>query len=170
MPDEINIVPYDPNWPIIFYQEKALLENALDDNIIEIIHFGSTAVTGLSAKPIIDIMIIVKSFIHAKDYIPILQALNYVYWDQDPKGSKRMFFVKGMPPYGKQRTHHIHIIQSDNEEFLSHLNFCQYLNDHPNIAKQYENLKKDLSLRYINDREAYTQAKTDFINLYTKSS
>ncbi len=145
MPDEIHIAPYDPKWSIVFQTEKTLLQQALDDNLIDIQHIGSTAVPGLPAKPIIDIMIIVKSLINAKtDYPSILKKLDYVYWTEDPKANKRMFLVKGMPPYGNLRTHHLHIIQPDNYEFMQRSNFVEYLCKHAEIVKEYEKVKPEL--------------------------
>ncbi len=171
MPDSISIESYSPQWPEFFEQEKRQLQNLLnDDNITSIEHIGSTAVYGLSAKPIIDIMILVRSFEKAKlNYIPLLERLEYVYWDEDPKAEHRMFFVKGMPPYGERRTHHIHIVQHDNTEFTDRLKFRDHLKTHPKDAKAYETLKIELSKRYPEDREAYTSAKSEFIRTVMKN-
>ncbi len=97
--DEIVILEYDLNWPKMFELEAEKLKKLLDrDLLIEIEHFGSTAVPDLSAKPIIDILVGVKSVEKAKSIIPVLESIDYVYWQENPN-PERMFFVKGMPPF-----------------------------------------------------------------------
>ena len=137
--------------------------------IVGIEHFGSTAVPGLAAKPIIDILIAVRSLARAKITMiePIL-ALGYVYWSENPK-TDRMFFVKGMPPYGERRTHHVHITEPDGEMWQRRLAFRDYLRANPDEARRYEALKRDLAARFPADREAYTGAKTGTVEaIYLK--
>jgi GrpB-like predicted nucleotidyltransferase (UPF0157 family) len=162
--DEVEIVPYDPAWPAQFAMEADRLRAALDaELIVGIEHFGSTAVSGLAAKPIIDILIAVRSLAHDKATIiePII-ALGYVYWSENPK-TDRMFFVKGMPPYGERRTHHIHITEPDGEMWQHRLAFRDYLRANPDEADRYEALKRDLAATFPADREAYTVAKSDYV-------
>jgi GrpB-like predicted nucleotidyltransferase (UPF0157 family) len=120
--DDVRIVPYDPAWPALFRIEATRLRAALDPDLgLGIEHFGSTAVPGLAAKPIIDILIAVASLARAKaTMVEPVQALGYVYWAENPKPD-RMFFVKGMPPYGERRTHHVHITQPDGEMWTRRL-------------------------------------------------
>jgi GrpB-like predicted nucleotidyltransferase (UPF0157 family) len=167
MSDEIKIVPYNSEWPLLFQKEKAELLSALDDlNILEIAHVGSTAVPKLSAKPIIDMMLIVKSLSDAKEMlISPLSQLDYVYWPDNPK-TDRMFFVKGMPPYGKQRTHHIHVFETGHEEIAKREKFISILKTDEFARKEYQTLKLKLAEMHNTDREAYTEAKTDFIQKY----
>ncbi|MER3495147.1 MAG: GrpB family protein [Mastigocladus sp. ERB_26_2] len=160
--DEVVIVEYDPRWQIMFAEEATLIWQVLDsDLVVEIEHIGSTAIPGLAAKPVIDIMVGVRSLEDAKQAIPVLEALDYVYWRDDPR-SGRMFFVKGMPPYGKRRTHHIHIVEAYGEFWQRKL-FRDYLRIHPEEAKRYEALKRDLAARFPTDREAYTNGKSEYI-------
>jgi GrpB-like predicted nucleotidyltransferase (UPF0157 family) len=162
--DDVEIVPYDPAWPGLFAVEAARLRAALDaELIVGIEHFGSTAVPGLAAKPIIDILIAVQSLARAKATMiqPIL-ALGYVYWSENPDGD-RMFFVKGMPPYGERRTHHIHITEPGGEMWQRRLAFRDYLRANSDEARRYELLKRDLAARFPTDREAYTEAKTEYV-------
>ncbi|MDM9379545.1 GrpB family protein [Chlorogloeopsis sp. ULAP01] len=162
MSDEIDIVEYEPRWQAMFAQEAARLQQALgDDLVVEIEHIGSTAVPGLAAKPIIDIMIGVQTLADAKAVIPLMEALGYVYWRDNPCLA-RMFFVKGMPPYGKQRTHHVHIVEAYGEFWQRKL-FRDYLRIHSDEAKRYEALKRDLAACFRTDREAYTEAKSEYI-------
>jgi GrpB-like predicted nucleotidyltransferase (UPF0157 family) len=168
--DDVEIVPYDPTWPALFAAEAERLRSALDpDQVLGIEHFGSTAVPGLAAKPIIDILIAVASLPIAKATMvePIL-ALGYVYWAENPKPD-RMFFVKGMPPYGERRTHHIHITEPDGEMWRRRLPFRDHLRADPDEARRYEALKRDLARRYPADRERYSDAKTDYVEaIYRK--
>jgi GrpB-like predicted nucleotidyltransferase (UPF0157 family) len=162
--DDVEIVPYDPAWPALFAMEAGRLRATLDSGlIVGIEHFGSTSVPGLAAKPIIDILIAVGSLARAKATIiePIL-ALGYVYWSENPK-TDRMFFVKGMPPYGHRRTHHIHITEPDGEIWQRRLAFRDYLRANPDEAHRYEMLKYDLAARFPEDRDGYTDAKTDYV-------
>ncbi|MEH2240967.1 GrpB family protein [Nostoc sp.] len=160
--DEVNIVEYDPGWQTLFTEEAARIWQALgNDLVVQIEHIGSTAVPGMAAKPIIDIMVGVHSLVNAKSAVPILESLGYVYWREDPRPG-RMFFVKGMPPYGKQRTHHVHIVEVESE-FWERKLFCDYLRRHPEEAKLYEALKRDLVVKFRSDREAYTNGKNDYI-------
>src|SRR5215472_15327902 len=99
--DEVEIVNYDPRWPLLFDEEARRLRAVLDPSlIVGLEHFGSTSIRGLSAKPIIDILIAVRSLADAKDtFVEALRHLDYVYWPDNPR-KDRMFFVKGMPPFG----------------------------------------------------------------------
>jgi len=164
MTDHVEIVPYDPVWATLFIVEAERLRTALDPGqVLGIEHFGSTAVPGLAAKPIIDILIAVRSLALAKTTMvqPIV-ALGYVYWADNPK-TDRMFFVKGMPPYGERRTHHVHITEPDGEMWRRRLAFRDYLRADPGEARRYEALKRDLAARFPTDRERYTDAKTEYV-------
>ena len=169
--DEIEIVDYDPRWPTMFAEEAALVSQALDpDLLIGVEHFGSTAIPGMAAKPIIDILIAVRSLAEARaTVVEPLQRLDYVFWADNPK-TDRMFFVKGMPPYGARRTHHVHITEPTGEMWLR-LTFRDYLRTRPDEAQRYERLKRDLAVVHHADREAYTDAKAAFVKeILTKAS
>jgi GrpB-like predicted nucleotidyltransferase (UPF0157 family) len=117
--DEVEIVDYDPRWPLLFDEEAKRLRAVLDPSlIVGLEHFGSTAISGLSAKPIIDILISVRSLAAAQaSFVEALRNLDYVYWANNPK-KDRMFFVKGMPPFGSRRSHHVHVTEPDGESPL----------------------------------------------------
>jgi len=161
--DEVDIVNYDPGWPILFEEEAKRLRAVLDSSlIVGLEHFGSTSVPGLSAKPIIDILIAVRSLAEAQaSFVEALGKLDYVYWADNPK-KDRMFFVKGMPPFGSKRSHHVHITEPHGEMW-QRLAFRNYLRAHPEEAETYERLKRRLATEHQQDREAYTDAKSDYI-------
>jgi GrpB-like predicted nucleotidyltransferase (UPF0157 family)/RimJ/RimL family protein N-acetyltransferase len=162
--DSIELVPYDPQWPKMAELEiKKLREILPTDYIIDIQHVGSTAIPGILAKPIIDIQITVDSLAAIKQRaIDALKTCDYVYWAEDPDPEK-MFFVKGMPPFGEKRTHHLHIIEPKSKRGQTRIIFRDYLIAHPEVAHEYEQLKIKLAREYTYDREQYTDAKTQFI-------
>jgi GrpB-like predicted nucleotidyltransferase (UPF0157 family) len=140
--DEIEIVDDDPRWPVLFDEEAKRLRAVLDPSlIVRLEHFGSTAIPGLAAKPIVDILIAVRSLAEAQaTFVEALRKLDYVYWADNPK-QDRMFFVKGMPPFGSRRSHHVHVTEP-LEEMWQRLAFRDYLRAHPEEAATYERLKK----------------------------
>jgi GrpB-like predicted nucleotidyltransferase (UPF0157 family) len=160
--DEVKIEEYNPSWPAQFRLESTILRRLLGDrSIVEIEHIGSTAVPGLAAKPIVDIMIAVPSLSKAiRDCIPIMESLDYAYWSDNPN-SDRMFFVKGLPPNGP-RTFHVHMVERKGE-LVNRLLFRDYLRINADEAARYEKLKRNLANQFPGDRDAYTQAKTEYI-------
>ena len=160
--DEIELIEYDPQWPGRFSEEASRLRQVLDPEIVlEIEHVGSTAVPSLCAKPVIDILIVVSSVADARRAIEPLQSLGYIFWSDNPR-KDRLFFVKGMPPHGTARTHHLHFMERGTEAKEYRL-FRDYLRAHQCAARQYAVLKRRLATAHWNDREAYTDAKTVFV-------
>ncbi len=160
--DEVIIVEYEPLWPVLFEQEATRLRQILAQKLLICIeHFGSTAVPGLAAKPVIDLLVGVHSLTLAKQVaVSQLEALGYSYWPDNPD-PRRMFFVKGLPPNGP-RTHHIHMVEP-NSELWERLLFRDYLRQHLDEAQRYANLKRDLAQRFTTDREAYTSGKAEYV-------
>jgi GrpB-like predicted nucleotidyltransferase (UPF0157 family) len=161
--DEVELVNYDPRWPVLFDEEAKRLRAVLDPSLIlGLEHFGSTAVPDLSAKPIIDILIAVRSLTDAQaSFVEALRNLDYVYWAENPK-QDRMFFVKGMPPFGSRRSHHVHVTEPHGEMW-QRLAFRDYLRAHPEEAATYQRLKRRLAAEHQTDREAYTVAKSAYV-------
>jgi GrpB-like predicted nucleotidyltransferase (UPF0157 family) len=161
--DEVEIVDYDPRWPLLFDEEARRLRAVLDPSpIVGLEHFGSTAIPGLSAKPIIDILIAARSLAAAQaSFVEALRKLDYVYWADNPK-KDRMFFVKGMPPFGSKRSHHVHVTEPQGEMW-QRLAFRDYLRAHPEEAETYGRLKKRLAAEHQTDREVYTDAKSAYV-------
>ncbi len=160
--DEVIIVDYNLLWPVLFEQEAIRLRQFLNEKLIICVeHFGSTAVPGLAAKPIIDLLVGVHSLAQAKQVaVPPLEALGYSYWRDNPDPG-RMFFVQGLPPNGP-RTHHIHMVEL-NSLLWERLLFRDFLRKYPDEAKRYAYLKCDLAHQFQRDREAYTNAKAEYI-------
>jgi GrpB-like predicted nucleotidyltransferase (UPF0157 family) len=162
--DSIHITHYNPEWVRLAEAEIETLKHTFQDNdwLVDIQHIGSTAVPGLSAKPIIDILIGARSLEEAGQAIQPIEALGYQFWADNPNFEK-MFFVKGMPPFGPGRTHHIHIVKYGSDYWRARLLFRDYLRDHPQESQRYADLKYKLMHVYLDDREAYTDAKYDYI-------
>ena len=164
--EDVAIVPCDPQWPQLFEQEKSHLLSCLPRELIRRFeHFGSTAVPGLAAKPIIDMLIEVTSLDETRKIIvPILEAQRYDYFWRPTAGDDvppfYAWFIK-RDAHGI-RTHHLHMVERDFEHW-QRLLFRDYLIEHPEIAKEYEALKLRLAGEFPNDRVAYTRGKTEFI-------
>ncbi len=167
--DSIELVPYRPEWVDLARAEIQMLRRLLPSSeLLDIQHVGSTAIPNIHAKPIIDIQIAVKSLAIIKPIaIERLTSQSYVYWHDNPD-VERMFFVKGMPPFGDKRTHHVHIVEPTSKHWQEKLQFRDYLCLHPEAAKEYETLKINLAKHYAYDREGYTDAKAVFINTILK--
>ncbi len=163
--DSIELVPYRSEWHNLAEQEIKKLRDILPaHHILDMQHVGSTAIPGIRSKPIIDIQIAVDSLIAIKPIaITALKKLDYEYWSDNPD-TERMFFVKGMPPFGDKRTHHVHIVESTSRHWQEKIQFRDYLMTHPEAAREYEALKLQLANQHVYDREKYTNAKTQFIN------
>lgn len=163
--DSIELVPYNHDWPMKAVKEIKLLQSILPcEQIIDIQHVGSTAIPEIMAKPIIDIQIAAKSLEAIKlSAIPILKNQDYEYWKENPD-PERLFFVKGMPPFGEKRTHHIHIVEPSSRHWIEKILFRDYLIKHSDAKREYEILKQKLAQQYRYDREAYTDAKKEFID------
>jgi GrpB-like predicted nucleotidyltransferase (UPF0157 family)/ADP-ribose pyrophosphatase YjhB (NUDIX family) len=159
--DEIRIEPYSVEWPSLAKKEMTLLKQ-LCDWVVGIDHIGSTAVPDLPAKPVIDLAIGVTDLKSARALIPLLESHGYVFWADNPDQTK-LFFAKGLPPFGRQRTHHVHVMPIDHHDWIVRPLFRDYLIRHPEAKQAYADLKQKLAQEYQADREAYTQAKTEFI-------
>jgi GrpB-like predicted nucleotidyltransferase (UPF0157 family) len=162
--DRVELVEYDPRWPAIFEEEAARLHAALAGldlgGAYRLEHFGSTAIPGIAAKPIIDIVLLSTDPSRWPGLIEPLRRLHYVYWADNPRRD-RMFFVKGMPPFGARRTHHVHV--RTPEDARPALVFRDYLRDHPGAVARYARLKRELEARHPTDRDAYTAGKDGFV-------
>lgn len=155
--DLIALEPYNPDWAEQFANERQAIRECIDASVpLAIEHFGSTAVPGLPAKPIIDILLGASSQ-HWPVLIEALKGLAYVHWQDNPNPD-REFLVKGMPPFGVRRTHHIHICEIESP-LWQRLLFRDYLRQHTADRIAYADLKERLAAEYPDDREAYTRGK-----------
>jgi GrpB-like predicted nucleotidyltransferase (UPF0157 family)/predicted RNA-binding protein associated with RNAse of E/G family len=137
--------------------------STLSEKVVAVEHVGSTAVPGLGAKPIIDIMVGTAHLSDAGECIEPLKSIDYEYVPEcEASIPERRFFRKG--PEGAPNKHfHLHMVERTSNLWERHLLFRDYLRSHPDVAQQYYQLKKQLAEKYSSNREAYTEAKTEFI-------
>lgn len=159
MTESIQIVAYDPVWPARFEEERLALAAAIGSWVTGgIHHVGSTAVPALDAKPIVDILVGVGDLKGSRACFEPLARLDYLY---APYLTNVMhWFCKPDPA---RRTNHLHLVPTDSERFREELAFRDRLRADPEAAREYSALKHDLAERFANDREAYTDAKGEFI-------
>lgn len=168
MRPSIVVEEYDPQWPRLYEEERARIMTAIGQTLVAIEHVGSTAVPGLAAKPIIDILAAVRLLVEARGHIEPLRLIGYEYVPEyEAEFPERRYFRKGPP---EARTHHLHVVELASTFWERHLLFRDYLRAHPQDACQYAALKRELAARHGADREAYTDAKTAFITSIEKTA
>jgi GrpB-like predicted nucleotidyltransferase (UPF0157 family) len=157
----IEIVDHDATWPRQFEEEKRRILAAIGRYVAAVEHVGSTAVPDLAAKPIIDILVGLRSLADATNCINPLKGLGYEYvpeWEAELP--ERRYFRRVVP---RPRTHHIHMVETTSEFWRRQLLFRDYLRAHPEDARAYEALKRDLASRFEVGRD-YAAAKSVFIS------
>jgi GrpB-like predicted nucleotidyltransferase (UPF0157 family) len=160
----VEIVSYDPAWPARFREEAAILHRALEPWLVAPIeHIGSTAVLGLAAKPVIDILAGVQTLDASRRAIAAVTALGYSYFPY--QADVEHWFCK---PSAAFRTHHLHLIPVGTPQWLRPIAFRDYLRAHADVSHEYEALKRRLADEHRLDREAYTLAKRPFVNRITE--
>ena len=162
----IELAPHQAEWKTLFESEAKLLREALERYAVAIEHIGSTAVSGLEAKPIIDILIGVQKLEDAEKCIAPLTEISYEYRGEQGI-AKRFYFRKGNADVS---THHLHMVEMTGDFWRTHLLFRDYLRQHPKAVKDYGRLKRELAVKYKNNRPAYTEAKAAFIENILKKA
>jgi GrpB-like predicted nucleotidyltransferase (UPF0157 family) len=159
MRDSVILVPYDPDWARRFDRERAVLDAVFAGSDAAIEHIGSTAVPGLAAKPVIDIMAGLSHLAVAERHVTALEAADYEYVQKyDAQLPHRRYFRK--PRIGP-RAFHLHCLVRGSREWVRHLAFRDHLRAHPECAAAYDALKRELASRL--GKDAYTAAKSPFI-------
>ena len=158
MSDPIIIEDYDPRWPEQFEQLRRRIDSALGILGAKIEHVGSTAVPGLAAKPIIDLDVLLHSATDLPEAIARLAVLGYQHRGDLGIAGREAFRP---PPDGVP--HHVYLHGPSSREYIRHLKFRNHLRANLADAQAYERLKRLLARQYRDDREAYNQAKTDFV-------
>lgn len=157
--DRVVVTPYDASWPLRYEEERRRIVDALGDLLLAVEHVGSTAVPGLCAKPIVDILAGLRRFEDGERCVAPLEALNYEYRGEAGVPG-RLFFRKFT---GERRTHHLHVVELDGREWRRHILFRDALRRNGALASEYGQLKTSLAGRLPRDRERYTEAKAPFI-------
>ena len=157
----VIIVEYDRGWPRMFEDEKGRILAVIGPHLVAIEHIGSTAVPGLAAKPIIDILAGVRRLEDARECIAPLAGIGYDYVPEfEVDLPERRYFRKGR---NERHTHHLHMIEFQSPFWRRHVAFRDYLRAHPDEAARYADLKRTLAAKFGSDRGAYTDAKTEYV-------
>lgn len=163
---QIILEEYDSLWPSKFEEEKDSLMNVIGQWFFgSIEHVGSTAIKGMVAKPVIDVMFGVKSLEESRAAIDVLVKNGYAYWPY--KGDVMHWFCK---PSDAFRTHHLHLIPFESPLWCERIMFRDKLRENKQFALEYVSLKRNLASVYKNDREKYTEGKWPFIKKVLESS
>jgi GrpB-like predicted nucleotidyltransferase (UPF0157 family) len=154
--ERVELVDHDPRWAALFEQERARLAAVFDGRAVGIEHVGSTSVPGLSAKPIVDILVGLREVSVTDAEIAAMERLEYEYLGEFGLPG-RLYFRKGEP-----RTHHVHVVEHGGEHWERHLTFRDALRADPEERRRYDELKRRLAAEG-HPREVYTELKTPFI-------
>lgn len=158
--DRVVLAAHDPGWKDAFAVERARVLAALDDLPASLEHVGSTAVPGLAAKPILDLMLGRPPEQPLEPYVPALERIGYLYRGEHGLPGRHYFvrdYAEGC------RTHHLHLVELGGTFWRTHLAFRDYLRQVPARAAAYAALKQELAARFPFDRDAYTEGKAAFI-------
>jgi GrpB-like predicted nucleotidyltransferase (UPF0157 family) len=159
----IEVVPYDPGWPTVFAHEAQRIRMALGTLALRVDHNGSTSVSGLAAKPVIDIQVSVAALQPLATYGELLGSIGYVHVPHEDDAFCPFFHR----PAGWPHSHHVHVVESGGREERRTLAFRDYLREHAEVAREYERLKLSLADEFgassPESREAYARGKTAFI-------
>jgi GrpB-like predicted nucleotidyltransferase (UPF0157 family) len=157
----VEIVPHNPDWKQDFEAEAVFWRTVFGEEVVAIHHIGSTAIRGISAKPIVDLLVVVRGIQRVDAFGARLAASGYL-----PRGENgipgRRFFIKGTEAL---RTHHIHVFGAGHPDISRHLEFRDYLNAHPDAAQEYGRLKEELAAAHRRDIDGYVAGKDEFIQV-----
>ena len=154
----VRIEKYNSNWENEFLKEKEILSKIFGDLAIEIEHIGSTAVKGLSAKPIIDIAVGVNKLVDFEKVKNEFEKEPYLIKENSDDGE--ILIRKGTED---NRTHYIHVMEINSKRYKDTIVFRDYLRKHEDVAREYETLKIKLAIKYANNRKMYTSSKNEYI-------
>lgn len=166
MAQHIIVVEYVPLWEKMFEEEAAVIQRILGENCVAIHHIGSTAVPNLAAKPIIDMMPIVKNLDAVDRTRSALEKIGYEYMGEFGIVGRR-YLRKG----GEERTHQIHIFSDKSKDDIErHLAVRDYLRTHEEECSRYADLKRALALKYPYDIDGYCDGKEEFMKQLEKKA
>ncbi|MEO0540876.1 MAG: GrpB family protein [Cyanobacteria bacterium P01_A01_bin.105] len=163
----VEVVPHAPMWKEAFEVESQHIANALGDNVVAVHHIGSTAIPGIYAKPIIDLLVEVRDIAQVDDHNSSMVSLGY-----DRMGEYgipgRRYFRKDNP--AGSRTHHVHTFQMGSPQVARHLAFRDYMVTHPDDAQRYSDLKRSLAKAHPTNIDGYMDGKDSFIQEIDKKA
>ncbi|HIS63083.1 MAG TPA: GrpB family protein [Candidatus Scybalomonas excrementigallinarum] len=163
----VKLMSHQEEWDKNAKNVIEILFEILKDITVDIQHIGSTAITSIHAKPIIDIVVGVCDLNDILPYVESLKHHDFIYHGEDVVG--QMLFVMG--DFEKDiRTHHIHVVKWNGTDWNNYVNFRDYLNVYPEKAMVYDNCKQKLAMQFPNDRKNYTAGKKELITQLLKEA
>ena len=161
--DVVALTRHEEGWQALFAQEKMLLESLLGDMAVDIQHIGSTAIRGIAAKPMLDVLIGVRSLNDVDRFdLHALKDADIYRLKAEVEG--KAVFAKFSDLHELTKTHVYHVVEYGGEWWNAHTCFRDYLNDHPDVAKAYETLKWELARKYPHNERQYSDAKKSFVD------
>ncbi len=154
----IEVVPHSNEWASMFETEAELIKRALGDNCLAVYHIGSTSVPDLAAKPVIDILTVVKSILQVDKANAAMEQLGY-----ECKGEFGMLFRRFFQKGGDKRTYNVHVYEESNSEIERYLKFRDWMIAHPDDREAYGDLKKALAQKFPHDILGYCMGKDEFV-------
>lgn len=155
---KVEVCSYNEDWALMYEKEVKILKHALGKNILEIHHIGSTSIPGLKAKPIIDIMPVVRDINLVDYHNDEMRALGY-----EPKGEYGIVGRRYFPKGEEKRTHHVHVFQEESVDIKRHLAFRNYLRTHGKVSNSYGELKEKLAKQFPYDIDGYINGKNQLV-------
>lgn len=159
MPSRYSFRDHDAAWAAAFHDEVGRLRSVFGPNVVAIHHIGSTSVPGLAAKPIIDMMPLVHELTEVDAVTPAMESAGYRAWGEYGLPGRR-YFTRDRDG---RRTHNIHTYEAGDPDVERHLAFPAYLRAHPEIAAEYEAVKRAAYSRHPDDIDGYMDAKDGWI-------
>ena len=164
---KVEVVPHDPKWQEAFEVESTSVADALGENVFAVHHIGSTAIPGIYAKPIIDLLVEVKDIIKVDGQSSAMESLGYKIMGEFGIPGRRFFHKDNQESI---RTHHIHTFEIASAQVERHLAFRDYMLAHPEDAKKYSELKRELARKYPQNIDEYIDGKNGFIKEMDKKA
>jgi len=157
----VALADSDPVWADRFAEQEVAVAELLRPWLAAPVeHIGSTSVPGLRAKPVIDMLAPVNSLGEARAAVPVLAAAGWLYWPEDPCAHYRLWLLR---PHPEARTHHLQVVEADHPHARAVLAFRDALRADAGLRQEYAGLKDRLAQQHRDNRNAYTNAKADFV-------
>ncbi|HEX7956021.1 MAG TPA: GrpB family protein [Pyrinomonadaceae bacterium] len=157
---KVEVVPHDPRWRDAFEAEAKRVAAALGENVVAVHHIGSTAIPGIYAKPIVDMLVEVGDIAEVDGRSSAMESLGYEVMGEYGIPGRRYFRKDDREGI---RTHHIHAFEAGSAEASRHLAFRDYMTAHPADAQKYSELKRRLAEEHPHSPDGYMDGKDDFI-------
>ena len=154
----MSVVDYDPGWPKAYEAEIARIRTVLGDEIVHARHIGSTAVPGLAAKPVIDILLEVEDVARLDAHDGGMRSIGY-----EPRGEFGILGRRYYPKGGDERTHHVHAFAVGDPRIAEHLAFRDYLRAHPDVGADYAGVKRQAAAMHRHDPDGYAAFKQEIV-------